>query len=142
MPKSFIILLSLLLCPVIMHSQDKPAAPTAAPESAAIPADAAHKTNPVKPSAESLAQGKKYYGYDCAMCHGANGDGKGDVAIGENFKIKDFRDPATFQGKTDGDIFYVIEKGAPHMPPERVRSNQNELWNLVNYVRLLASQKN
>ena len=32
--------------------------------------DIAKVVNPVRPTAESLAQGKKYYGYDCAMCHG------------------------------------------------------------------------
>ena len=38
------------------------------------------KANPVKATAESLAKGKKLYGFDCAMCHGDNGDGKGDMA--------------------------------------------------------------
>ena len=45
-----------------------------------IPPEAAAKQNPIKPSAESLARGKKLYGYDCAMCHGKDGDGKGDMA--------------------------------------------------------------
>ena len=38
------------------------------------------RTNPVKATPESIAQGKKIYGYDCASCHGATGDGKTDVA--------------------------------------------------------------
>ena len=70
--------------------------------SSPIPADAARQAEtPVKPTPESIASGKKYYGYDCAMCHGANGDGKGDVAIDEKLKIGDFRDPATLKDKTD-----------------------------------------
>src|SRR6202140_423169 len=47
-----------------------------------IPPEAAAKPNPVKPNQESLARGKKLYGYDCAMCHGKDGDGKGDMAAG------------------------------------------------------------
>ena len=53
--------------------------------------------NPVKPTAESLAQGKKYYGYDCAMCHGQTGNGKGDVDTGE--KLPDFTDPCQPEGQ-------------------------------------------
>jgi len=45
-----------------------------------IPPEAAAKANPVKPGPESLAKGKKLYGFDCAMCHGESGDGKGDMA--------------------------------------------------------------
>ncbi len=44
-----------------------------------MPADAKTLVNPVKPTPESQARAKKMYGYDCAMCHGANGNGKGDV---------------------------------------------------------------
>jgi len=57
-----------------------------------IPPEDAAKANPVKPTSESLAKGKKMYGIDCAMCHGNSGDGKGD--IGGDFKsIPDFTNP-------------------------------------------------
>jgi cytochrome c len=55
-------------------------AKSVAPGYYAIPLDTAKKENPVKPTPESLARGKRQYGYDCAMCHGKEGDGKGDVA--------------------------------------------------------------
>ncbi|HVP54328.1 MAG TPA: hypothetical protein VMU45_04970, partial [Candidatus Eisenbacteria bacterium] len=48
-------------------------------DSCSNPEAVAKMVNPVKPTPESLAQGKKYYGYDCAMCHGDTGNGKGDV---------------------------------------------------------------
>jgi cytochrome c len=41
-----------------------------------IPEEAVHQANPVKANPESIAHGKKWYGYDCAMCHGKDGDGK------------------------------------------------------------------
>jgi hypothetical protein len=56
-----------------------------------IPPEAASQTNPVKTTPESLARGKKIYGYDCAVRHGKNGDGKGDMSDMKG--IPDFTDP-------------------------------------------------
>jgi mono/diheme cytochrome c family protein len=100
------------------------------------PADVKAMANPVKPTAESIAQGKKYYGYDCAMCHGQTGNGKGDVDTGD--KLPDFTNASTMKDKSDGELFCSLKGGKGHMPLENVRQTPNELWNLVNYVRSLA----
>lgn len=145
MLKSFAICLMLLLCPFALAAQETAAPPKAAtpaaPATPAIPAEAARQANPVKPTPDSIAQGKKYYTYDCAMCHGGNGDGKGDVAIAEKLTLPDFTDPASLKDQTDGELFYILKNGHGHMPAEPVRVNQNELWNLINYVRSLSSKK-
>jgi mono/diheme cytochrome c family protein len=99
---------------------------------------AAAQVNPVKATPESLAEGKKYYGYDCAMCHGENGDGKRDVAVDEKLKLKDYRDPASLQNMTDAELFSIIKNGKGQMPPEGGRVKDTELWNLVNYIRSLS----
>jgi mono/diheme cytochrome c family protein len=106
-----------------------------------IPVEAAHRANPVKPTAESLALGKKMYVYDCAMCHGTNGDGKGDVAADMKTKVTDFSDPDSLKNMTDGELFYIIKNGKGEMPPEGPRVKTKELWNLVNYVRSFAKKK-
>jgi mono/diheme cytochrome c family protein len=111
-------------------------AQTASSDPCSNPAAAKNLVNPVKPSGESLAQGKKYYGYDCAMCHGATGNGKGEVATEE--KLPDFTNADSLKDKTDGQLFCSLKKGKGHMPLENVRVTPNELWNLVNYVRSLA----
>jgi mono/diheme cytochrome c family protein len=111
-------------------------AQTATSDSCSNPADVAKMVNPVKPTAESLAQGKKYYGYDCAMCHGQTGNGKGDVDNGE--KLPDFTNPASLKDKTEGELFCSLKMGKGHMPLERIRLSPNELWNLINYVHSLA----
>ena len=83
---------------------------TPSPTSAtSIPADAASLVNPVTPTAESQAHAKTIYGYDCAMCHGANGNGKGDL-VGDLklTEMKDFTDPAALKGMSDGELFYII----------------------------------
>src|SRR5215467_5505644 len=71
-------------------------------ESCSNPADIAKMVNPVRPNAESLAQGKKYYGYDCAMCHGQTGNGKGDVDSGD--KLPDFTSADSMKVMSDGEI--------------------------------------
>jgi mono/diheme cytochrome c family protein len=129
--KHFLILLVLLFGALAAAGQAKP-------DSQTIPADAMHQSNPVKATPESIAQGKKYYGYDCAMCHGENGDGKGDVAVDEKLKLKDYRDPASLQNMTDAELFSVIKNGKGQMPPEGGRVKDAELWNLVNYIRSLS----
>jgi mono/diheme cytochrome c family protein len=137
--KPFVVLVVLLLTVVAAAAQASQSPSQAAP-SPSIPADAARQVNPVKPTPESIAQGKKYYGYDCAMCHGTNGDGKGEVAIDEKLKLKDYRDPAALQGMTDGELFYIIKNGKGQMPPEGDRLKAPELWNLVNYIRSFAKK--
>lgn len=136
MLKPFVVFLVLLLSVVAAAQTSQ--SPSQATSDYTIPADAAHQVNPVKPTPESIAEGKKYYGYDCAMCHGANGDGKGEVAIDEKLKLKDYRDPAALQGITDGELFYIIKTGKGQMPPEGNRLKAPQLWSLVNYIRSLA----
>ena len=111
------------------------------PSYAAIPDSAAKQTNPVKPSPESLARAAKWWTLDCAMCHGKDGNGKGDVAADMKLKIADFTDPATLKDRTDGELFYIIKNGHQDMPPEGPRVKLEENWDLVNYVRSLAKTK-
>lgn len=122
--------LSLLLLALPPHQQPTPAtAPAAAP----IPAADASKVNPVKATAASLAHARKMYSYDCAICHGATGNGKGDLSAGMN--LKDYTDPATLRDRTDGELFYIIANGRGQMPPESGRQNEAEIWNMVILVR-------
>ena len=117
-----------------------PATPGATPY-AAIPVDAAKAVNPVKATPESLARAKKWWTIDCAMCHGKDGDGKGETARDMKLTIADFTDPATLKDRTDGEIFYVIKNGHQDMPPEGPRVKTEENWDLVNYVRAFAKKK-
>lgn len=126
--------LAALLC--LLFSVASLLAQTESSNGCSNPAEVGKMVNPVKPTAESLAQGKKYFGYDCAMCHGQTGNGKGDVESGE--KLPDFTNPATLKDKSDGELFCSLKTGKGHMPLERIRVTPNELWNLVNYVRSLA----
>jgi mono/diheme cytochrome c family protein len=108
----------------------------------AIPIDAVQKPNPVKVTTDSVARGKRQYGYDCAMCHGKAGDGKGDVATDMKLNVGDFTNAGTLKNRTDGELFYIIKNGRGQMPPEGDRGNPKLIWDMVNYVRWLSNQKN
>jgi mono/diheme cytochrome c family protein len=106
-----------------------------------VPPDIASKTNPVKPTPEGLAHAKKMWGYDCAMCHGADGGGKGDMAVESKMTIKDYRDPAALKDMTDGELFYIIQKGkGDNMPAEGDRAKPDDIWNMVTLIRSFAKK--
>lgn len=140
--RTLTILSALLLIAFLVSAQDTQNAPKPAPTTNLyiIPLDAAHRENPVKSSPESLARGKRQYGFDCAMCHGKNGDGGGDVAADMKLKMHNQIDPATLSGRTDGELFYIITKGKDQMPPEGDRVKDEMVWDMVNYVRSFAKK--
>ncbi len=104
-----------------------------------VPADLVGKANPVKPTPDGLAHAKKTYGYDCAICHGATGDGKGEIASSLKTPMKDFSDPSVL-AKSDGELFYIIQKGKGEMPSEGERGKPDDMWNMVSYVRTLGKK--
>jgi mono/diheme cytochrome c family protein len=106
-----------------------------------VPPEIVKQANPVKPTPGGLAQAKKTYGIDCAMCHGKDGDGKGDLAADMKLKLPDYRDPATLKDKSDGEIFYIIQKGKGDMPQDGDRLKPDEIWNMVSYLRSLAKKE-
>jgi mono/diheme cytochrome c family protein len=129
-----------LVVPALGQQNDGQASNTP-PADFKVPADAARQTNPVKPTPESLARAKKLYGYDCAMCHGKDGDGKGDMASDFNPPLASFADPAAMKNVTDGELFYMIKNGKGQMPPEGTRVKTDEMWNMVSYIRSFAKSK-
>ena len=137
----FLLTAALILLPALSAQQTPTPQKVTPPSYAAIPADAAKQANPVKSSPESLARAKKWWTIDCAMCHGKDGDGKGDLAASMKLQIADFTNPATLKDRTDGELFYIIKKGHDEMPPEGERVKPEENWDLVNYVRSLAKKK-
>jgi len=106
-----------------------------------IPAADVEKKNPVKPTPEGLAEAKKLYGYHCAMCHGSDGDGKGELAMQMKLDLKDWRNPDSLAKMTDGELYYIITNGRGKMTGgEGDRTKETTRWNLVNLVRSFSSK--
>lgn len=131
-----------LLLPLGCFSQEpaKPAEEKPAASDAKPPSDSAKKENPVKSSPTSIASGKKKYGQDCAMCHGKEGAGDGDLAEDMHLKLKDLRDAESLKDMTDADIYTIINSGKGKMMGEEGRLKPDEIWDVVNFVRTLAKK--
>ncbi len=116
-------------------AQEKPAETPVAATTTPPATSPVKKENPVKSSPEVLAAAKKVFGYDCAMCHGESGNGKGDLVESMSLKMKDWHDPAVLSGISDGDIYDLIVKGKDKMVGEGDRLAPAKVWGLVHYVR-------
>ncbi|HVH73094.1 MAG TPA: c-type cytochrome [Candidatus Dormibacteraeota bacterium] len=103
------------------------------------PEDVARK-NPVALTPEGLAEARKFFGYNCAMCHGKGGDGKGDLAQEMKLELRDWRDPSSIEKMTDGELFWIISNGKGKMPGEGDRDSEKMRWNYVNLVRSFAKK--
>jgi mono/diheme cytochrome c family protein len=91
---------------------------------------------PVKVTGESQAKAKKLYAMDCALCHGATGDGKTDVARDMELTMADWTDVKTLASSQNQDLFKIIRDGKGKMPPEEVgRAKDDDVWNLIVYIR-------
>ena len=111
---------------------------------------AANIRNPVAPTPESIAVGKRAYDVNCAACHGnvAQGAVKAGIAISiieeqKGRQAPDLTDAQWDHGSTDGEIYAAIKRG---LPPTMMagfdgRVPDDEIWSIVNYLRSLASQK-
>jgi mono/diheme cytochrome c family protein len=117
------------------RSQEKP------PTEFKIPPEEASRKNPLASSPTAIAEGKRRYGTECAVCHGTDGDGKGDVVEELKLKLRDWRDPTALKDLTDGEMFYIINKGKGAMPGEGDRAKPEQIWQMVIYLRSLAKSE-
>ena len=95
--------------------------------------------NPVKPTPEGMAHAKKIYGYDCSMCHGATGNGKGDMVADLKLNLKDWTNPEALKNRTDGELYYIITNGQGQMTGEAGRAKPEDIWNMVVLVRSFSA---
>lgn len=93
--------------------------------------------NPTPPTAASLANGRKYYQINCAVCHGPSGAGNGP-AVKYGIPAPDLLLPTT-QNRTDGYIFGMIRNGRGLMPTYD-RIEYMDRWDVVNYIRALQGK--
>jgi mono/diheme cytochrome c family protein len=101
------------------------------------PPDKAKVANPIKTSASSIAEGKTLWSTHCASCHGKSGIGDGAKASTLGTAPPDFS-KAAFQSQSDGSLFYKTAEGRVDMPSFKKKiADQEDIWNLVNYMRSL-----
>jgi cytochrome c553 len=110
--------------------------------SAAVPADARSRSNPVTDSPEVQSEARAHWADHCAGCH-AN-DGSGDTQMGKKTypPAPDMRAAST-QQMTDGELFFIIQNGIRFsaMPAWGSGSSHDEesSWMLVRFIRHLPT---
>lgn len=97
--------------------------------------------NPVPADAASLERGAELYAINCALCHGAKGEGNGTFSA---FLIR-IKPANLLQGRaftdSDGYIFQTITDGIEGaMPNLRENLDVRARWDVVNYVRQLQGK--
>jgi cytochrome c5 len=131
----------LLLLPAVVFL----AIGAASTSSAAPQEGAASKTSKAAASSSpnpSKNRAKEIYSFDCAICHGPNGNGKTDLAKDMQLTLTDFTDPKTFDGKTDDQLYDLIRKGKDKMPAEdAARAKNDEVKALVQYIRTFSKDQ-
>jgi mono/diheme cytochrome c family protein len=103
---------------------------------------AAQIKNPVASTAESVSAGKQIYLRRCASCHAASGEGgPGNDLIPAAPSLVDAQ---WDHGASDGEIFDSIKNGVGpdfNMVPFKDTLKDDEIWNVVNYLRSIAKSK-
>ena len=100
-------------------------------------------TNPVKPTAENLAEGKRQYGIFCADCHGFDAKGDGHLYTAKLFPAKPRDLTGSYvQNMADGSIFFIITEGSISglMGPHGVQITPENRWKIVNYLRSIVKK--
>lgn len=90
--------------------------------------------NPVAQGDQSNKTGMALYMKNCASCHGKAGLGDGVKARSIKTSPGDFSKP-DFQKQSDGELFYKTKTGRGDMPKYEGKLADNDIWNIVNYMR-------
>ncbi len=121
-------------------TQEKPKDSQPATSDSKISSEEAARKNPVPSTPEGLAEARRFYKYQCAMCHGENGDGKGDLVETMKLKMNDWRDAASLAGRTDGELYYILTNGKGAMSGQGDRTKEQMRWNLINLTRSFSKK--
>jgi mono/diheme cytochrome c family protein len=111
-----------------------PAAP------AAVPAAAKNMKAAVPSSPAAIAAGKILFQKYCRFCHGSAGAGDSTIAS-KAMHPSNLTDKEWTRGSSEGEIFWVIQNGAPpkyDMKGLKGKISDTDTWNLVHYVRSLG----
>ncbi|WP_108802238.1 cytochrome c [Aquimarina sp. Aq107] len=94
--------------------------------------------NPIRYTKENEESGKALYDIYCAICHGEKGDGKGTLVKREKILgVPSYDDVG--RAITEGSIYHVMYYGINSMGSYASQTNENERWQIVQYVQKLKA---
>jgi mono/diheme cytochrome c family protein len=96
--------------------------------------------NPTAPDSASLANGRKYFQINCAVCHGEAGDGNSALKqLNPGYGVAPSLMTDQAKGRTDGYIWGMIRNGRGLMPTYN-RIEEGDRWDVINYLRGLQGK--
>ena len=107
----------------------------------AAPAKYLELKNPLGVTAKRLKKGellylKKAQPIQCVHCHGARGDGTGELGLQANPPARNFTCTATMKNVSDGQMFWAIKNGVEGTAmPDYSDFADWQIWVLIHYVR-------
>lgn len=102
------------------------------------PAEAEGYKSTKKANAASIAAGKKVYEKYCTLCHGEKGDGKGASSRTLLIEPASFTVKARMKSQSDGALAWKILYGRGPMPSWAPVLAEDDIWNVINYIRQFA----
>tara|TARA_B100000686_G_scaffold330919_1_gene393789 strand:+ start:175 stop:621 length:447 start_codon:yes stop_codon:yes gene_type:complete len=97
--------------------------------------------NPLEVSAKRLKKGEALYidmarPIQCVHCHGARGDGTGELGLQANPPARNFTCLETMKTISDGQMFWAIKNGVKGTAmPAYSELADWQIWVLIHYVR-------
>lgn len=93
--------------------------------------------SPIEANEKNMAKGKQNYIIYCAVCHGDKGEGDGILVKNEKFLgVPNYKD----RDINEGSIYHVIMYGRNMMGSHASQLNDNERWQVVQYVDALRAE--
>src|SRR5690242_6176422 len=90
--------------------------------------------NPLAGRSDSASAGRVLYAATCQSCHGPAGQGERGPALNQGVFV---------HGNADGDLFHSVRAGIPGTQmPAFPRLNDEQIWQLVAYIRTLPTAAN
>ena len=94
-------------------------------------------TNPLAETPATIAEGQALYDAYCALCHGDEGDGDGDLA--RYYRRMPSLTARHVLNYPDGFVYSIIREGGRNMPRFGDALDVDERWALVHFLRTLGS---
>jgi mono/diheme cytochrome c family protein len=104
------------------------------------PTPAAVFTNPLLPTEEILALGKRKFLTFCSPCHGNTADG--DSRLRGQFPNPPTLHSDKIRNYPDGMLYHIITNGQNSMPSYAPQITREERWAIINFLRVLQRAKN
>ena len=98
--------------------------------------------NPVPYTADAAKEGQEHFGHHCQICHGLDGQNTGvPFATKMQPPVADLS-TKDVQEYADGQLKWIIENGIgpSGMPGWKGILDDNEMWNIVHYIRHLPAK--